>query len=212
MSNISEMREEYLKGGLNRKDLNVDPFKQFELWFAQAEETELRAPNAMSLSTTGADGMPDSRTVLLKLYDERGFVFFTNYGSEKARQLNENPKAALLFPWLGLERQVRIQGEVEKVSTQESLSYFMTRPRGSQIGAWSSAQSSPISSRSLLTEEWQKLKRKFSEGEVPLPDFWGGYRVKPVKIEFWQGRANRLHDRFVYRKADDSWTIERLAP
>jgi len=187
--------------------------EQFALWFQQAVNARVIEPNAMSLATAGADHRPLVRTVLLKSYDERGFVFFTNFQSRKARQMAENPNVSLLFPWLALERQVIVCGLVEKLSTAETLAYFITRPRGSQLGAWVSAQSSIISTRSLLEEKWEEMKRKFGDGEIPLPSFWGGYRVVPREIEFWQGRPNRLHDRFLYTLAPDaSWNIARLAP
>jgi pyridoxamine 5'-phosphate oxidase len=167
----------------------------------------------MSLATVGADQRPVVRTVLLKSYDERGFVFFTNFESRKARQIAENANVSVLFPWLALERQVIVCGTAEKIGTAESLAYFLTRPRGSQLGAWVSAQSSVITTRSLLEQKWEEMKRKFGEGEVPLPSFWGGYRIVPREVEFWQGRPSRLHDRFLYtRQADGSWNIERLAP
>ncbi|RLA02293.1 MAG: pyridoxamine 5'-phosphate oxidase [Gammaproteobacteria bacterium] len=209
---ISEIRKEYTRTGLCRKDLNDNPFTQFETWYQQAQTSNHPYANAMSLATTGDDQMPSVRTVLLKLFDEKGFVFFTNYSSDKAQQMTENPQAALLFPWLELERQVRISGAVEKISTAESLKYFTSRPRGSQIGAWCSDQSKSISSRSLLESQWNKMKQRFSDGNIPLPDFWGGYRVIPERIEFWQGRENRLHDRFEYRLAAQDWEIQRLAP
>lgn len=210
---LSKMREEYVGGGLSRKDLDPNPFLQFEKWFKQAEAAGLNEPNAMMLATVSAEGQPSVRTVLLKYFDENGFVFFTNYNSRKARHIAANPRVALLFPWLDLHRQVRIEGFAEKVSTLESMKYFMSRPRESQLGAWVSNQSSPITSRQLLMMKFEEIKRKFQNSEVPLPDFWGGYRVKPHTIEFWQGRENRLHDRFEYRfQADGSWLIQRLAP
>lgn len=208
-------REEYTRGGLSREDLAENPFAQFRIWFDQACAAKLIEPNAMTICTTGADGKPSARTVLLKAYDERGFVFFTNYTGRKAHQLAENPHAALLFPWLGLERQVEVEGRVEKISTAESLKYFLSRPFGSQLGAWVSHQSTVISSRSILLKKLDEMKRRFAEGKVPLPDFWGGFRVVPVRIEFWQGRPNRLHDRFCYSRADEksaAWQIDRLAP
>lgn len=210
---IGDLRREYMSAGLDRDDLKGNPVDQFELWFRQADEAGVLDPNAMSIATVGADGQPRVRTVLLKLFDYQGFVFFTNYGSQKSRQIQENPKVSLLFPWLSLNRQVRIDGVCEKVSATESLKYFSTRPRGSQLGAWCSQQSEVISSRQFLEMSLAKIKEKFSEGQVPLPDFWGGYRVVPSCIEFWQGRENRLHDRFQYvRQADESWKIDRLAP
>jgi pyridoxamine 5'-phosphate oxidase len=208
-----DIRSEYTRGELDVDQLKPSPFDQFALWFAQAMEAKVIEPNAMSLATTGADQRPLVRTVLMKSYDERGFVFFTNLESRKARQMAENASVSLLFPWLALERQVIISGSVEKVSTAETLAYFVTRPRGSQLGAWVSAQSSIITTRSLLEQKWEEMKRKFAEGAVPLPSFWGGYRVMPREIEFWQGRPSRLHDRFLYtRQPDGSWRIDRLAP
>ncbi len=208
-----ETRLEYTRDELDRDSLKPSPLDQFALWFQQAIDAKAVMPNAMSLATSGADQRPLLRTVLLKSYDERGFVFFTNLESRKARQMAENPNVSLLFPWLALERQVIICGPAEKVTTAEALAYFITRPRGSQLGAWVSAQSSVITTRSLLEQKWEEMKRKFGQGEVPLPSFWGGYRVVPREIEFWQGRANRLHDRFLYtRQANGSWNIDRLAP
>lgn len=208
-----EARSEYTRGELDPAALKASPFDQFALWFQQAIDAKIIEPNAMSLATAGADQRPLVRTVLLKSYDEGGFVFFTNFESRKARQIAENAHVCLLFPWLALERQVIISGVAEKTSTAEALAYFVTRPRGSQLGAWVSAQSSVITTRSLLEQKWEEMKRKFAEGEVPLPSFWGGFRVVPREIEFWQGRASRLHDRFLYsRQAAGSWRIDRLAP
>ncbi|HDZ37758.1 MAG TPA: pyridoxamine 5'-phosphate oxidase [Marinobacter sp.] len=209
---IGDMRRDFESEGLDREALSSDPVRQFETWFSDAREASILEPNAMSLATTGADNMPDIRTVLLKYFDERGFVFYTNYGSRKAHEIEQNPRAALLFPWIGLNRQVRIQGRVEKISKTESLKYFASRPRGSQIGAWVSEQSKAITSRGLLEQKVAEIKRKFGEGDVPLPGFWGGYRVVPERIEFWQGRPSRLHDRFEYVKESDDWHIQRLQP
>lgn len=210
---LTALRAKYTTRGLDIKDLNPNPFLQFELWFKQAMEAELLEPNAFSLATVGNDMMPSIRTVLLKIFDEKGFVFFTNYKSHKAKQIEENPKAAALFAWLDLERQVKIEGSIEKISKTESLKYFLSRPKGSQIGAWVSHQSKVISSRSLLEQKFDEIRRKFVKGEVPFPDFWGGYIIKPTKIEFWQGGQDRLHDRFVYElQNDNAWTISRLAP
>ena len=208
-----ETRSEYARGELDLDQLKPSPFDQFALWFGQAMEAKVIEPNAMSLATAGADERPLVRTVLMKSYDERGFVFYTNLESRKARQMAENANVSLLFPWLALERQVIVGGSVERVSTAETLAYFMTRPRGSQLGAWVSAQSSVITTRSLLEQKLEEMKRKFAEGLVPLPSFWGGYRVAPREIEFWQGRRSRLHDRILYaRQPDGSWRIDRLAP
>ncbi len=198
---------------LDREDLNSDPIEQFEDWFRYACETVSLDPNAVTLSTVDSRMRPSSRTVLLKSFDERGFVFYTNYESKKAGDIENNPDVSLLFFWADAARQVKIRGKAEKIPTGESLAYFLSRPRGSQIGAWVSAQSSVISSRSLLEAKFQEIKQKFRNKDVSLPSFWGGYRVVPEEIEFWQGRRNRLHDRFQFTKQDDgSWEIERLAP
>ncbi len=210
---IKGLRKEYANPVLTREMLDPDPYRQFERWFEQTCTAGLSEPNAMTLATVGADGQPTLRTVLLKLFDHDGFVFYTNYGSRKARQIAENSRVALLFPWVKLARQVAVTGVAEKVSLAESARYFASRPHESQLGAWISQQSSVIGSRQLLMNELEKIKARFRKGEVPLPDFWGGYRVRPASIEFWQGQTSRLHDRFLYtRQADASWTIERLAP
>jgi len=210
---IHALREDYKQGELRRKDLHDDPFKQFEKWFQQACNAELLEPNAMTLSTVSEQGQPFMRTVLLKYFDHNGLVFFTNYESRKARQIVINPKVSILFTWLPLQRQVHITGTAEKVTTAESLQYFTSRPRGSQLGAWSSQQSSVISSRQLLLIQFEQVKQKFLDGEIPLPDFWGGYRVVPTSFEFWQGCTNRLHDRFLYTlQQEQSWQIQRLSP
>ena len=210
---ITGIRKEYLNPVLTREMLDPDPFRQFSQWFDEACAAGLSEPNAMTLATVGPDGQPTLRTVLLKIFDQHGFVFFTNYGSRKARQIAENQRVALLFPWVKLARQVAVTGLAEQISTIESARYFASRPRDSQLGAWISQQSSVLSSRQLLMHELAKIKAKFLNGEVPLPDFWGGYRVRPTTIEFWQGQTSRLHDRFLYsRQEEDAWTIERLAP
>jgi len=209
---LTFMRQGYQNEGLSKEELSPDPFLQFEAWFKEANETE-PIPNAMSLATVNLSGAPMMRTVLLKLFDDNGFVFFTNYKSRKAEQISENQNVAVLFNWVALERQVSINGVAEKVERSESLKYFMGRPRGSQLGAWVSDQSSVLSSRKILEMKLDEIKRKFGENEIPLPEFWGGFRIKPKRFEFWQGRPNRLHDRFLYSKIDDeSWKIERLAP
>jgi pyridoxamine 5'-phosphate oxidase len=210
---VSQLRRDYSTRGLRRADLNPDPFAQFRLWFQEAQQGNLLEPNAMTCATADRTGRVTARTVLLKAFDSRGFVFFTNTGSLKARQIAENPQAALLFAWLPLERQVSISGTVEKITTAETLAYFASRPFGSKLGAWVSQQSSIIPSRKLLEMKFEEMKAKFANGDVPLPDFWSGYRVHPLTIEFWQGGKDRLHDRFLYtRQPDGSWTIDRLSP
>jgi pyridoxamine 5'-phosphate oxidase len=210
---LGELRKEYTKHGLDLETVSDDPVSQFEKWFDEAMKAELLEPNAMILSTVDQYLQPYQRTVLLKAFDERGFVFYTNYTSRKSDHIEKNPKVNLLFPWYGLERQVAITGEAEKISSMESFKYFTSRPHGSQLGAWVSNQSSIISSRSILEKKLDEMKRKFKEGKVPLPDFWGGYRVKPTSFEFWQGRPNRLHDRILYTyENDNSWDKKRLAP
>ncbi len=209
---ISEYRREYMRDGLSRKHLDSDPYQQFEHWFKQACEVDVVDANAMSLATVSATGKPTLRTVLLKTFDERGFVFYTNLSSQKAQQIEANPNVALLFPWTELERQVEITGRAERVSTAESLKYIATRPRGSQLGAWVSRQSTEIPSRQTLISRLKKLSERFAGGEIPRPDFWGGFRVVPETIEFWQGRENRLHDRFEYYREQGHWQIRRLAP
>ena len=211
---VGDLRQEYSRDGLRREDLASDPFSQFEHWFQQACDFNVPEPNAMSLATVSATGEPSQRMVLLKYFDRQGFVFFTNYESEKARQIEENSNVSLLFFWLALERQVRVSGKAAKIPTAESLKYFTSRPRGSQIGAWCSQQSTAISSRKILELKLDEMKRKFRNKEVPLPSAWGGYRVISHRFEFWQGRPNRLHDRFLYSQSDDEsdWAIQRLAP
>lgn len=213
MKDISQMRKEYTLKGLHREDLKDNPLKQFEIWFNDALSAKLIEPNAFTLATVGDSRVPSIRVVLLKLYDENGFVFFSNYKSKKAKQIEENPNCAMHFAWLGLERQVKIEGSIEKISKQDSLKYFLSRPKGSQIGAWVSHQSEVISSRALLEAKFNEIKDKFVKGEVPFPSFWGGYLIKPTTFEFWQGGEDRLHDRFQYSKIEEKkWNIERLAP
>ena len=208
---VAALRRNYTRDGLRRGDLDPDPVGQFRKWFGEAVAAELVEPNAMVLSTT--DGKrPSSRTVLLKAYDARGFVFFTNYESRKARDIAADASVSLLFPWYPLERQVGVLGRAERISAAESLAYFTSRPHGSRLGAWVSQQSAVINSRKFLEMKWDEMKRKFADGEIPLPSFWGGFRVVPSEIEFWQGRENRLHDRFRYTKSGEAWGIERLAP
>ena len=198
---------------LRRVDLPADPIDQFQKWFDDIHQSHQDEPTAMILATASADARPTARSVLLKGFDAKGFIFFTNYESVKARQIAENPQVALIFPWFALRRQVIITGRAEKISTAESLKYFLTRPLESRLGAWASRQSSVLASRQVLEMKFEEMKRKFADGEMPLPTFWGGYRVTPETIEFWQRGENRLHDRFLYtRQPDNTWQIERLAP
>ena len=207
------MRTDYRRGKLHRADLHADPVSQFHTWMKDACDAGLVEPTAMALATVAPDGRPLLRTVLLKGLDERGFVFFTNLESRKAQHLEQNPHVSLLFPWLPLERQVVVTGDATKLSTSDALRYFLTRPHDSQVAAWASRQSSVISSRKMIEMEWEHLKAKFQAGQVPLPSFWGGYCVQPTSVEFWQGRPNRLHDRFEYtRQAGGVWVVNRLAP
>ena len=210
---LSYFRKEYSARGLHREDLSDDPVEVFEKWFQQATELKVHEPNAMTLATVSPENIASQRTVLLKAFDQNGFTFFTNYESRKAAHIAENPAVCLLFPWLTLERQVIIQGRAEKITTAESLRYFATRPRESQIGAWVSNQSEVISSRKFLLQKLDEIKTRFEGGEIPIPSFWGGYRVVPETIEFWQGGPARVHDRFLYsRKAGGDWRIDRLSP
>jgi pyridoxamine 5'-phosphate oxidase len=212
---LADIRREYTSGGLRRADLDTNPIAQFQKWFAQAEAALARHQldvNAATLATADKNGVPSARTVLLKGLDERGFIFFTNYDSRKGRELAQNPHAALVFYWQELERQVCIAGSVNKTSREESENYFKSRPHGSRLAAWASNQSEMVSDRAVLEARWQELEKKFAT-DIPLPPNWGGFILKPERIEFWQGRPSRLHDRFSYtRQPDDSWKIERLAP
>ncbi len=208
---IQSLRKSYETGTLEVEDLQPDPIQLFRAWMDTAVEAHLEDPNAMTLCTASADGQPDGRIVLLRGFDERGFVFYTNYESAKGSDLLANPRATLVFLWHALERQIRIQGTVARVSAAESAAYFQTRPRGHQLAAWTSPQSRPLSTRAELEARLAELEARFPT-EVPLPGFWGGYRLIPRRFEFWQGRKNRLHDRFAYSLAAGSWTINRLAP
>jgi len=209
--NIADLRKEYSTRELSESDVNPDPILQFEGWFNEALDSEINEPNVMALATVDEKGKPSCRIVLLKGFDAEGFVFFTNYLSKKGADLGQNPNAAITFFWQGLERQVRIEGKVEKIPERDSDLYFELRPEGSKIGAWSSPQSQPISQRELLDNQ-REFAQKFNGTTVPRPSFWGGYILKPDIIEFWQGRPNRLHDRIVYQKSGDSWAIQRVAP
>lgn len=211
---ISDLRRDYTQRGLDTPDLAPDPFDQFSQWFQEARQADLLEPNALVLSTVSPEGHPYQRTVLLKYFDRDGFVFFTNYGSRKAQHLDQTPQVSLLFPWYALERQLAITGTATKISMAESLKYFSSRPRGSQLGAWVSQQSQIVSSRQLLEMQFEKMKQRFLNQEIPLPDFWGGYRVQPTSFEFWQGRPSRLHDRFLYTPAPEGggWQAVRLSP
>ena len=209
---ITDLRQEYGKAGLLEKDLAKDPFRQFEQWFQEAEAAKLHEPNAMVLGTVGRDGQPSARTVLLKGVDKRGFVFYTNYNSRKSCELESNPRAGLVFPWIALERQVIVEGTVTRVSREEAEVYFHSRPRASRLAAWASPQSTVIAGRVVLEESFRVTEKKFAGEEVPLPPQWGGWRLAPEAVEFWQGRRSRLHDRLRYRReTNGTWVIERLA-
>jgi pyridoxamine 5'-phosphate oxidase len=213
LSSISEMRVHYAAELFDMQHCLEDPLEQFNIWFGQAVESKLHEPNAMTLATADKSGFPKARIVLLKESNPDGFIFYTNYESHKGQELAENPNVALVFNWLELFRQIRIEGVAVKVSPATSESYFQSRPRGSQVGAWASPQSKVIASREEIEENEKRIEEKFNGLEVlPLPPFWGGYLVRPSKIEFWQGRANRLHDRILYTKDSDNWKRERLAP
>lgn len=217
---VADLRREYIRGGLRRKDLTDAPLPLFEHWLKQACEAKLPDPTAMCVATVDENGQPFQRIVLLKHYDEQGMVFFTNLGSRKAQQLANNPRISLLFPWHMLDRQVIVLGKAERLPTLDVMKYFTSRPKDSQIGAWVSQQSTRISARGVLEAKFLELKQKFSQGEVPLPSFWGGFRVKFESMEFWQGGEHRLHDRFIYQRDSDAesngsatgWKIDRLAP
>ena len=213
MQSISHIRKEYSLKALNEKDVAPHPIDQFSVWWEEAMQSDILEVNAMTLATTDADGMPQARTVLVKAFDKDGFVFFTNYNSAKSKQLENNAKCCLLFFWKELERQVRINGTATKISTTESIEYFNSRPDGSKIGAWASPQSLVIAGKAWLEEIYDYYKERFKHGEIPKPPHWGGFRVEPEKIEFWQGRPSRLHDRIQYTLQENgAWRIDRLAP
>lgn len=209
---LEDIRREYTKGGLRRKDLLADPITQFDFWLKQAIDAGLTDPTAMTVATVDESGQPFQRIVLLKDVDQNGFIFYTNLGSRKAQQIEANSKVSLHFPWHPLERQVHITGVAEKLSAVENMKYFSSRPKASQLAAIASKQSSRISARGVLEGKFLELKKKFEQGEIPVPSFWGGFRIKPQSIEFWQGGEHRLHDRFLFSKDAEEWHIDRLAP
>lgn len=213
MAQLWDIRSAYTKGRLDEQQAAAHPFTQFHAWFEEYRQSGQQDPNIMTLATVDAQGQPWARVVLLKSYDERGFVFYTNYGSFKGQQLAHNPQASLHFLWLSQERQIQIQGKVEKISVQESAAYFHSRPRLSQLGAWASKQSQPLDNRQQLDQQYAEVSARFAEQEIPLPEFWGGYLVKPQRLEFWQGGANRLHDRVEYvLDTQGEWHKQRLNP
>ena len=212
MQSIADIRKDYKLESLQEDQMAADPLQQFKNWWEQAIASQIDEVNAMTLASTSLDGTADARTVLLKAYDEKGFVFFTNYNSAKSAALDANPGACLLFFWKELERQVRINGVAEKISMRESIDYFDSRPEGSKIGAWASPQSMVVAGKAFLKETFDYYAERFKHGKIPKPPHWGGYRIKPQRIEFWQGRPSRMHDRILYTKKETSWKIERLAP
>ena len=209
---LQDNRREYDYGKLTRESLSDNPFEQFTLWMTQAIEANIQDPTAMSVATVSAAGKPWQRMVLLKDFDERGFVFYTNLGSRKAQEIAGNAQVSLHFPWLQLDRQVIVGGRAERLSTIDVMKYFLSRPKASQLAAWASKQSSRINSRQALETQFEQVKAKFAQGEIPLPDFWGGFRVVPEEIEFWQGGEHRLHDRFKFKLNEGAWDISRLSP
>jgi len=212
MSNISAIRKDYMLRSLSENDVHKNPISQFSIWWDEAIGSNIEEVNAMTLATVNEDGYPSARIVLLKDFNDNGFVFFTNYESRKGKSLLLHPKASIVFFWKELERQVRIQGVVEKISEEDSTSYYTSRPVESKIGAWASPQSEVIPSREFLEDRFKNYEQQFSDQEIPKPPHWGGYIVKPSRIEFWQGRPGRLHDRIEYNKNNEGWTIDRLAP
>lgn len=212
MASLADLRKDYTLHGLNEKEVAANPFDQFAKWFDDAVNAKVTEPNAMTLATATVHGVPSARIVLLKSFDERGFTFFTSYEGRKAGELAENCRAAVVFYWPDLERQIRIEGEVQKISKKESEDYFLSRPLGSRIGAWASKQSAVMKGREELEARWQDIEKRFADGAVPLPETWGGYRLWPHSIEFWQGRRSRMHDRILYERDGTFWGIKRLGP
>ncbi len=213
MKKIADMRADYRLQSLDEKDVALNPVEQFQVWFDEAIKSQVQEPNAMTLATANKAGFPSARTVLLKGIEKDGFIFYTNHESRKGQEMFENPNVALVFCWLDLQRQVRIEGRVLKITKKQSQAYFQSRPPGSQIGAWASPQSKVLENREELIKYVNTVEKQFEDlDEIPIPRFWGGYKVKPISIEFWQGRSSRLHDRIRYRKVKRSWIIERLAP
>lgn len=213
MSNLYEVRKDYGLKGLNEDDIDQNPLVQFDSWFQEASKTEGDEVNAFTLSTIGEDGLPEGRVVLLKLFDENGFIFFTNYNSRKAQDIASNPFASMTFYWKSKEQQIRVKGGIKKISPEQSDDYYHTRPVGSRVGAWASPQSTEIQDRSVLEEKYREAEQRFdAEESIARPDFWGGYIIEPIRIEFWQGRSSRLHDRLVYVKQEQEWKVSRLAP
>jgi pyridoxamine 5'-phosphate oxidase len=209
---ISDLRQDYRQAALLETEANPNPIGQFQSWFDAAVAAQLPEPNAMTIATATPDGMPSARVVLLKDVDDRGFVFFTNYNSHKGQELTANPQAAIVFLWTELERQVRVQGRVEKIAAAESDEYFYSRPPGSRLGTWASEQSAVVASREVLDQQLADLEAKYANQEIPRPEHWGGFRVMPTMIEFWQGRSSRLHDRLRYQLMGEAWVIDRLSP
>jgi len=209
---LGDLRQQYQTDGLDRAEVDPDPIVQFGRWFAEVEAAGLWEPNAMVVSTVDATGWPSARIVLLKALDERGFVFFTNYSSDKGRDLDANPRAALTFFWTELRRQVRVRGPAQRITEADSDAYFASRPRGSQLGAWASPQSEVVAGREVLEQRYAELEAEYAASDIPRPEHWGGYAVEPIVVEFWQGRENRLHDRIRYERTDGAWSIARLAP
>jgi len=210
---LQAIRREFVRGALGQEDLTDEPLAFFDRWLQDAIDMGVPDANAMTVASVGKDGQPSQRIVLLKSFDEKGFIFFTNYESRKAREISCNARVSLHFPWHSIERQVEVSGVAERISVAESQKYFSSRPRESQLAAWASAQSRPLRSKDVLLKQWESIGRKYAQGDIPLPEFWGGYRVRPLQIEFWQGGEHRLHDRFEFTlQAGESWKVERLAP